>query len=206
MRVTRRRGPASSTVTVSGGVIEDRTLVLGIDQSYSGFGLCVMGADGQGAATKTSFPASRSSGVDRLIEVEAWFAGALAAIGHERIAHVCMEDYARSMRNQREEMGELGAVVKMVLRRLGVPTGYPTIVSTSALKKFATGSGASTVKKQQILLAVYKKWGVEYRDDNQADAYVLAKIAHALYYGGEQLGYEREVTDKLRRHTEWVRA
>lgn len=180
---------------------------MGIDQSYSGFGVALVEPDGRGTAIKHAFPASRSSGAARLDEIAAWFGDVVIDSYGSQLLHVCMEDYARGMRNGREEAGELGGLVKLELyRRLPHPVRYPTVVSPSSLKKYATGSGSAAVKKQQILLAVYKKWGEEFKDDNQADAYVLAKIAHALHYGGEQLVYERDVTDKLRRHTEWVRS
>ncbi len=50
-------------------------------------------------------------------------------------------------------------------------------VAPSALKKFATGSGAG--KKSAVLLQIYKRWGEEFDNDNAGDAYVLARIAQA---------------------------
>lgn len=47
-------------------------------------------------------------------------------------------------------------------------------VHPGALKKFATGKG--NAKKDQIMMAVYKKWGFESSTDNIADAVVLAKM------------------------------
>jgi crossover junction endodeoxyribonuclease RuvC len=41
------------------------------------------------------------------------------------------------------------------------------------LKKYATGKGTS--KKQEMLLQIYKRWGVEFNDDNAADSYALAR-------------------------------
>lgn len=49
------------------------------------------------------------------------------------------------------------------------------IITPSQLKKFVTGKG--NCKKDLILLNVYKKWGVEFSDDNLADAYSLARMA-----------------------------
>ena len=54
-------------------------------------------------------------------------------------------------------------------------------VPPSQLKKFATGQG--NANKEIILQQVYKRWGVEFSDNNQADAYVLAQIGRA--YLGE---------------------
>lgn len=50
-----------------------------------------------------------------------------------------------------------------------------TIIEPNKLKKFITGKG--NCKKDLILLNVYKKFGVEFDDDNLADAYSLARMA-----------------------------
>jgi hypothetical protein len=44
-----------------------------------------------------------------------------------------------------------------------------------------------------MLLYVYKKWDVEFTDDNAADSYALAR----LVAGAHDLAYEKEVYDKL---------
>jgi crossover junction endodeoxyribonuclease RuvC len=46
------------------------------------------------------------------------------------------------------------------------------------LKKYASGKGTS--KKQEMLLQIYKRYGVEFNDDNAADAYALARLAGGL--------------------------
>lgn len=53
------------------------------------------------------------------------------------------------------------------------------IVPPNTLKKFITGSGKC--KKNLMLLKVYKKFGVEFSDDNLCDAYALAKYCEKLY-------------------------
>jgi len=50
-------------------------------------------------------------------------------------------------------------------------------VPPTQLKQFATGKG--NANKEIILQQVYKRWGVEFSDNNQADAFVLAKIGEA---------------------------
>ncbi len=59
-----------------------------------------------------------------------------------------------------------------------VKNGYSYYeVSPSAVKKFATGKG--NVKKDAMVLPVFKHWGFEHDSDNVRDAYVLAQIAKA---------------------------
>lgn len=50
------------------------------------------------------------------------------------------------------------------------------IIAPTSLKKFVTGKGNS--KKELMLLEVYKRWGVEFKNNNLADGFGLAKMAH----------------------------
>lgn len=52
------------------------------------------------------------------------------------------------------------------------------IVAPTSLKKFVTGSGAS--KKDVMLIETYKRWGVSITNDNECDAYGLARVGEAL--------------------------
>ena len=49
------------------------------------------------------------------------------------------------------------------------------IIPPTSLKKFVTGKGQA--KKNLMLLKVFKKWGVEFQDDNICDAYSLSRMA-----------------------------
>ena len=48
------------------------------------------------------------------------------------------------------------------------------VISPASLKKFVTGKG--NAKKDLMLLKTYKKWGIEFQDDNLCDAYCLARM------------------------------
>lgn len=48
------------------------------------------------------------------------------------------------------------------------------VIPATVLKKFICGKG--NVKKEQMLLQVYKKFGVEFKDNNLCDAYCLARM------------------------------
>jgi len=50
------------------------------------------------------------------------------------------------------------------------------IIPPTTLKKFVTGKGNS--KKELMLLEVYKRWGVSFKDHNLADAYGLAQMSY----------------------------
>jgi len=49
------------------------------------------------------------------------------------------------------------------------------IIAPTSLKKFVTGKGNS--KKELMLLEVYKRWGIEFKNNNLADAYGLSRMA-----------------------------
>jgi len=53
------------------------------------------------------------------------------------------------------------------------------LVPPCTLKKFVTGSGRS--QKNIMLLKTFKKFGVEFTDDNLCDSYGLAQYAKANY-------------------------
>jgi hypothetical protein len=61
------------------------------------------------------------------------------------------------------------------------------------VKKYVTGKGTG-VQKNQMLLQVYKKWDVEFDDDNAADSYGIARIVS----GRNETAYEKEIINKLK--------
>ena len=112
-----------------------------------------------------------------------------------RIQHICMEGYSFGSRGMLADLGELGGLIKDVFdNSLGI---IYTIVGPNQLKKFATGKGSG--KKNVVMMKVYKKYGVEFDDDNECDAFVLAKIAQAMVMRNE-IDLDKaqlEVIDKL---------
>jgi hypothetical protein len=165
-----------------------KRVAIGIDQSYSGFGVTLMDMDS--SAYHTTVFKGESTGVDRLLNIQEKLWAILeevSATPSEIV--VAMEGYAFG--SQMANMaGELGAVVKLTLYDvLWKHHGkYPYIIPPTVLKKYVTGKG-SGIQKNQILLSVYKKWGVEFTDDNAADSYALAHLAA----GKCDLTYEKEI-------------
>lgn len=94
-------------------------------------------------------------------------------------AMVCIEDYFTPANK-----GQIGSAIKLVglgtVMRLALyEAGLPFyVVAPGQLKKFATGKG--TGQKSIVVREVYKKWGIDAKDDNQADACVLAHMAEAI--------------------------
>jgi len=165
-----------------------KRVAVGIDQSYSGFGVTLMDMDSD--AYYTVVFKGEGVGIDRLLNIQEKLHEILETviITPSEVA-AAMEGYAFG--SQMANMaGELGAVVKLTLYDVlwKYHGKYPYIIPPTVLKKYVTGKG-NGVQKNQILLSVYKKWGVEFTDDNAADSYSLAHMVS----GKCNLTYEREI-------------
>ena len=177
--------------TYGDGVTPNKKCWVGIDQSYSGFAVTVLGEDSSYQTTVAKFD---SAGGERLSEVQAHLQETLTKTKECcQVQDVAMEGYAYGsiMANK---LGELGGVVKLTLHETdGLGDGKsPMIVPPTSLKKYVTGRGTG-VQKNQMLLQVYKKWNVEFPDDNAADSYGLAHIVS----GKGSMAYEKEIYEKL---------
>lgn len=165
-------------------------LYVGLDPSLTGFGVAAVGA----GVDTTWLIRPKKSGVDRLLEISYNLADLFAELQQhgDPIADVAIEDTVRASYAS-SVLGELAGVVKTTCNTvLQGQARYPIKVPPSTLKKFVTGRG--NAKKVEIVLSVYKHFGKEIRDDNEADAYVLAKIAS----GHSATKYQQEIQEKLR--------
>jgi len=164
-----------------------KRVAIGIDQSYSGFGVTLMDMDSE--AYYTVVFKGEGIGVDRLLNIQEKLWAILEDTLTASEVVVGMEGYAFG--SQMANMaGELGATVKLLLHTIldKWHGQYPYIIPPTVLKKYVTGKG-SGIQKNQILLQVYKNWGVEFNDDNAADSYSLAH----LVAGKGKLVYQREI-------------
>lgn len=70
------------------------------------------------------------------------------------------------------QMGAIHFLTRLMFYKKKIPFD---VIAPGSLKKFVTGKGNS--KKDLMLLKTYKKWGIEFEDDNLCDAYGLARMA-----------------------------
>ncbi len=143
--------------------------VVGLDPSFSGFGVAIL----ENGKLFTKTITSNKTGAQRLIEIR-------EAVRYYVLYSnlVCIEDFAFSRQNQAHHLGGLGWIIRVMMHEENIPF---VVVGTSQVKKFATGKG--NAKKPEVMLAVYKRWGREFTSDNEADAFVLMKIAETLVAG-----------------------
>lgn len=170
-----------------------RRYAVGIDQSYSGFGITIIDIDNPAKWETVVFHAPGAH-IDRLVWIKRNLEDSLDLIRHGvDDIRVAMEGYAYGSQMS-HMLGELGAIVKLTCFEVlsSFHGCYPYIVAPATLKKFATGKGTG-IPKSAVMMHVYKKWGVEFTDDNAADSYVLARIASGLY----DTEYEHEIITKI---------
>lgn len=166
--------------------VDASVFAIGIDQSYTGFGITIIDLDSGQWAT-TVFRAEKSH-IDRLIWIQEKMLELLSPFVYTQVS-VAMEGYAygSQMSNM---LGELGAIVKYTCyyKFQGLHGQYPYIIPPTTLKKYVTGKG-NGVPKSAMMMHVFKKWGAEFNDDNAADSYALARIAA----GWSDTEYEKEI-------------
>lgn len=109
---------------------------------------------------------------------------------------VVLEGYAFGAKTNREVMGELGGVVKVVMLQRGVPFVVPP---PALLKKFATGKGNAS--KDEVLIAAVRYFPETHQptNNNEADAAWLREMARLHYEpSGDIPRYRSEVLEAIK--------
>jgi crossover junction endodeoxyribonuclease RuvC len=165
--------------------------IVGIDASLTGTGVAVL--DG---SLRTERIESKLTGPARLFEIRNRVREIVASKTSPSGADlVVIEGYAFAKPMQAHQVGELGGVLRLMLFETGIPW---IEVAPSQVKKFATGRG--NAKKEEMAVAIFKRFGREFRSNDEADAFVLAVIGQALAgcHFDNLTAFQREVIDELR--------
>lgn len=107
---------------------------------------------------------------------------------------ICIEGFSYGSRGQgvSTQYG-LGWIIRYMLHN----EGFEVIeVPPTSVKKFATGKG--NVKKDAMVIPIYKRWDFEHDSDNVRDAYVLARIAEAMHEDIELTAFQKDVMKKVK--------
>lgn len=148
--------------------------VIGLDLSLTGTGFVVL--DDQAKVLNAGTIKPKIVGMPRLHEIKTYVSNLLEAY---QPTQVCVEGYSMGSRaGQAFSIGELGGVIRLMLYLTS--TRYKDVPPTS-LKKFVSGKG--TAMKDEIMMHVFKRWNWTPGDNNQADAYGLARIAWHMEHG-----------------------
>jgi len=110
--------------------------------------------------------------------------------------YYAVEGYSFASPYSAHQLGEVGGAIRLFLFRHQRPY---IDVAPQSLKKFATGSGRA--KKDELRLAVFKRWGKEFKTDHEVDAFILAKITEAVFGDPGPLNqFQIEVVKRCKRN------
>lgn len=152
-------------------------LSIGIDQSYTGFGLVVLDETGHcHQKSLLKYPANKfKNDAERLVSIYndllTFFAIHLHSGAEIRIG---MEGYAYGKQLNREKLGELGGIVKLCSHLIFGQE--PRVFAPTAIKSFVAGKGNAT--KSDVVAAI-QKFDPEITDDNLADAYGISLMLYS---------------------------
>lgn len=152
-------------------------ITVGLDLSLTGTGFCLLEEGSCSVKTIKTKPADFETDIDRykhiVFEVNKHIP--------QETDLICVEDYF--MPQSRAQFGAaislvaLGTLVRSRLHDNNFP--FITVVP-SQLKKWILGKGNGA--KNLVIREVFKKLGLDAKDDNQADAIVLAHIAQDIVW------------------------
>jgi Holliday junction resolvasome RuvABC endonuclease subunit len=173
------------------------TSVLGIDPSLTSTGFYEILVDKDGAVFDGQFglikPKSRDN--ERLVECGVRLKKMISLI---QPAIIVYEGYSYGSRyGKMFQIGELGGVYRYHLHRMGYMEKQNLfIVAPKTLKKFAFIGDAT---KEDIRLAIKRRWGRDIPQNDIADAYVLARIGACVYDRSGLTPKEREIVKTITR-------
>jgi len=171
---------------------------VGLDMSLTHTGICIKQGVRVRLETVKTTPKTKPNDIERM----SYIVGEVMARIPKDVSMIAIEDFF-TPHNPLQIRAAIGLVgLSTLMRNQLYYAGYPFyIVVGTQLKKYATGKG--TGDKSIVVREVYKKWGVEAKDDHQADATTLAYLAEAIYQSrnGEDMSglpkYQMEVLQKV---------
>lgn len=179
-----------------GGLLSGSPVAIGIDQSLTGFALTALNVH-KPEAYETWVYRSPYQGTERLADIREWVISKLKFIEQQNcpITEVSMEDAVLAS-FAALKLGELAGLVKMTIWDYFPTKDYlrrPLLIPPLTLKKYAAGKG--NAKKQEMLLQMFKRWGVEFNDDNAADSYALARLAAGIHTNAVEKAIVEQIKD-----------
>lgn len=148
-----------------------KKLYIGLDPSFTGTGLVVLNKDADIVDKQLIKTSSNQCMEERLINIVKDLDKFIDSDNNSNLIYIEGPSYS-SNGAFTLQMGALHYYIRIFLYKNSLEY---VIIPPTKLKKFVTGKG--NCKKELILLKIYKKWGVEFDDNNIADAYGLARMA-----------------------------
>lgn len=182
------------TKTINGGLQKQTPVFIGIDQSLTGFALTAISSV-EPTEHFTQVYKSPYFGIERLVDIRTWLEEQFIIFednGNE-IKDIAMEGTVLASQAALV-LGELSATVRLtIFDYFEDERRFPLKVPPMTLKKYAAGKG--NAKKQEMLLQIYKRWGIEFTDDNAADAYGLARLVGKNFINDVEKAVVEQMSD-----------
>lgn len=162
---------------------------VGLDVSYTGTGFAIKDTSlpqGQQFIFKTikTKPESFKDDTDRIIFIRDEIIKSIPADADSVFVEDVFVGHGPSA-GASLRLALLAGCVRAGLRDKGIAF---TIVQPTMVKKYITGKG--NAQKDLIMMTVFKKFGIETQDNNQADAISLSALASSVY------NYENKIEEK----------
>lgn len=105
---------------------------------------------------------------------------------------IAIENFSYGSKNSLASQGLILGVLLLTMKQSVVRSKiiFPAVTTVKAFL------GKGNMKKDLILLKVFKRFKVEFEDDNLADAYTLAQIAKCFY---NQRGFTKNEIERVKR-------
>jgi len=161
-------------------------MLLAIDQSYSGTGVCYISSDGR---IETGLIKTRSSmqwedRIDFIIDnLDRFFdLSAITMDNPTPVEYVVLESYAFSRATASVfQLGELGGIIKYHFHKKGVDVATMLIAHP---KMFVANNGQAD--KKEVMNGLKTKYGIEVIDDNIADSIAIGLTYYNYLIGNSE--------------------
>lgn len=183
-----------ATKLIDGGLNTKGDVTLGIDQSLTGFALTALSVEDPKKFVTWVYK-SPYFGIERLVDIRTWLVDHFMWLEEQDldVTDIAMEGTVLAS-HAALVLGELSATVRLAIYdHYDDYLKYPLKVPPMTLKKYAAGKG--NAKKQEMLLQIYKRWGVEFNDDNAADSYALARLVSGNAEGAIETAIIEQMKD-----------
>lgn len=174
----------------------NKKVSVGIDQSLTGFAFTALDIYDPSSYLCRVYK-SPYFGVRRLFDIQEFLIDHLDYLEEQgnEIVDLAMESTVLAS-HAALAMGELSAAVRLAIYNYypeDDPRRFPLRIPPMTVKKYAAGKG--TAKKQEMLLQIYKRWGIEFNDDNAADSYAIARLGGGLAVGSIEAAIVEQIKD-----------
>ena len=154
-------------------------LFVGLDPSLTATGLVILNKDVEIIHQELISTSSKVDIEPRLIKIKNYVMSSLNNVRRDKFYNVYVEGLSFMSSGQGfTQLAGLHYFLRSYFFQRPEDIKYK-VIAPGSLKKFVTGKG--NAKKELMLLKVFKKWGVEFSDNNLCDAYSLARMALEEY-------------------------